>query len=154
MALTDPYGRRLDYLRLSVTGGCNMKCRYCLIDDACGDAGRAPASEEELLSIVRVLAGLGVRKVRITGGEPLLRPRLAALVGRLARIQPLRELSLTTNGLLLAPQARRLKSAGLSRVNISLDTLKRDRFRAITGGAGLPRVLAGIEASQIGRAHV
>jgi cyclic pyranopterin phosphate synthase len=68
-------------------------------------------------------------------------------VGRLARIQPLRELSLTTNGLLLAPQARRLKSAGLSRVNISLDTLKRDRFRAITGGAGLPRVLAGIEAS-------
>ncbi|MFA5138104.1 MAG: GTP 3',8-cyclase MoaA [Elusimicrobiota bacterium] len=145
MDLIDSYGRRLDYLRLSVTGLCNMKCRYCLVDDA--RAAREPATDDELLSLVRLLAGLGVGKVRVTGGEPLLRPGLDALIRGLSRIKGVRDLSLTTNGLLLASRARELKAAGLSRVNISLDTLRRDRFRSITGGPGLSRVLAGIEAS-------
>ena len=147
--LTDSFGRVHSDLRISVTDRCNIRCFYCM-----PETGAEFAPVESLLSfseiehLVRVAAPLGIRKIRLTGGEPLLRPKLPELVAALSGISGIKDLALTTNAVLLAQHAKPLFDAGLRRLNIHLDTLDRDRFRTITRRDGLPRVLAGIEAAQ------
>lgn len=146
-ALRDGFGRRLEYLRLSVTDRCNLRCVYCL---PASGAVFAPAEDAldpgEIERLVRVGRGLGIDKIRLTGGEPLIRPDLLEIVERLARLD-LADLSLSTNGVLLAPLATRLKAAGLDRVNVSLDTLDAGRFRRIARHGDLAAVRAGIDAA-------
>jgi cyclic pyranopterin phosphate synthase len=147
--LKDGFGRTLDYLRVSVTAACNLACAYCRVPGV-ASTPRDPAgelSDDELVFLVSCFTGLGVSRVRLTGGEPLRRPGLAGLVDRLARLPGIEDLALSTNGLGLAPLARALRRAGLSRVNVSLDSLRDDRFREITGRDGPGAVLAGIEAA-------
>lgn len=147
--LIDKYGRVHDYLRISVTDRCNLRCVYCMPEEGMTfEPDHRILSYEEITEIVRVLAQLGVRKIRLTGGEPLVRKQLDRLVGMLAAIPGIEDIALTTNGIYLANFAEALKSAGLTRVNISLDSLKQDRFAMITRGGDLKRVLAGIEASR------
>ena len=147
--MEDQYGRSITYLRVSVTDLCNLRCRYCM--PACG-VDKRPHGDilrfEEIAEIVAAAAELGVRKVRITGGEPLVRPGLPELCHRLSRIPGVEELDLTTNGLLLERDAQALKEAGVCRVNVSLDTLRPDRFAAMTRGGNLEQVLRGIEAAR------
>lgn len=143
--LIDRFGRVHTDLRVSVTDRCNIRCSYCM--PAEGVTFR-PRSElltfEEMERFVRVAVSLGIRQVRLTGGEPLLRADLPKLVRKLARLDGLHDLSLTTNGILLPDLARPLRQAGLQRLNISLDTLSEQRFREISRRPGLDRVLAGI----------
>ena len=146
--MTDEFSRSITYLRVSVTDLCNLRCRYCM--PACGVAKRGHddiLSFEEIWEIVSAAAKLGVRKVRITGGEPLVRPGLPELCRRISRIPGIEELVVTTNGLLLAEQAEALKNAGVRRVNISLDTLDPEKFSCMTRGGDLDQVLRGIEAA-------
>jgi cyclic pyranopterin phosphate synthase len=144
--LVDAQGRALTYLRLSVTDRCNFRCGYC---SPGAWAGRANLLDEaELVRLASLFVRLGVRKVRLTGGEPLLRPDLLGIVRGLRALPGLTELCLTTNGHLLARHAQDLKAAGVDRVNVSIDSLDADRFRTLTGGQGdLPQVLAGIDAA-------
>jgi cyclic pyranopterin phosphate synthase len=148
-SLIDGYGRLHDNLRVSVTDRCNIRCFYCMPER---DVEFVPRAEiltfEEIERFVRISASLGVRKVRITGGEPLVRRDLDGLVRRLASIPGIADLALTTNGVLLAEQAEALRQAGLKRLNVHLDTLERAKFFEITRRDELPRVLAGIEAAR------
>jgi cyclic pyranopterin phosphate synthase len=147
-ALLDAFDRTISYLRISVTDRCNLRCVYCM-----PPAGLPWIAKPDLLSfdeIVRVAmagAALGLRSIRLTGGEPLLRPRIVDLVRALAAIPGVDDISLSTNGLLLAELAEPLACAGLRRVNVSLDTLRADRFEELALRPGLGRVLAGIEAA-------
>jgi cyclic pyranopterin phosphate synthase len=147
--LLDRFGRRHTNLRLSVTDRCNIRCFYCM--PAEGVVFR-PRNElltfEEIERFVRALVPLGVNKLRLTGGEPLVRANLPELVHKLAAIPGIRDIALTTNGMLLDEQAAALKAAGLHRLNISLDTLREEVFQQITRREGLDRVLAGIAAAQ------
>jgi cyclic pyranopterin phosphate synthase len=144
----DCFNRRIHYLRLSVTDRCNLACSYCRLAVPAGlPADGDLLSFDEMTDLVRVAAKLGFDKLRLTGGEPLLREGIVDLVGRLSRIPGLDDLAMTTNGLLLAGYAEALRAAGLQRLNISLDTLDPERFRRIAGGDGLDRVLAGIRAA-------
>jgi len=147
--LTDGYGRVHDNLRVSVTDRCNIRCFYCMPER---DVEFVPRAEiltfEEIARFVRIAATLGVRKVRITGGEPLVRRGLEELVRRLAGIEGIQDIALTTNGVLLAEQAGRLYRAGLRRLNVHLDTLDRQRFRQITRRDELGRVLEGLETAR------
>lgn len=152
--IPDPFGRSIDYLRIAVTDRCNLRCVYCM------PAGGVPLiqqreilSYEEIQTIVRVAAHLGLRKIRLTGGEPLIRTELPRLIEMLSRIEGIKDLSLTTNGTLLRRYALELKRAGLTRVNVSLDTLKRSRFRDITRLGELKDVLAGIDAARDAGLH-
>jgi cyclic pyranopterin phosphate synthase len=148
-ALIDRLGRVHTNLRLSVTDRCNIRCFYCMPDENVRFLPRGDIlSFEEMERFVRVLAPLGVNKVRLTGGEPLVRADLPHLVERLAAIAGIEDIALTTNGILLAEQAQALKNAGLSRINISLDALTEETFRRIARRDGLDRVLAGIEAAK------
>ncbi|MBI4376958.1 MAG: GTP 3',8-cyclase MoaA [Elusimicrobia bacterium] len=146
--LRDSFGRRIDYLRLSVTDRCNLRCVYCL---PVSFSGFLPVSEllsaDDLVELVSCFAEQGISKIRVTGGEPLVRPGIVDLIARLSRVWGLRELSLSTNGVLLREQARDLAKAGLSRVNISLDSLKSERFQRMTRFGRLEDVLAGIDAA-------
>jgi cyclic pyranopterin phosphate synthase len=146
--LHDTIGRPLANLRLSVTDRCNLRCEYCMPEK---DYVWLPKEDilhfEEIDRLVDVFLDLGVRRVRLTGGEPLLRKDLRVLVERLAKKSRIEDLAMTTNGVLFAPAARDLKRAGLHRVTVSLDTLKPDRFLALTRSDELPRVLAGIDAA-------
>ncbi len=140
--------RVVDTLRISVTDRCNLRCIYCMPREGvslipCGEILRY----EEILRIVVCAARLGIRKLRITGGEPLVRRDVVDLVGALARIPGVEDLCMTTNGVLLKDFAARLKAAGLHRVTVSLDSLRPDRYEQITGSGCLARVLEGIEAS-------
>ena len=138
--LADGYNRTIDYLRVSVTDRCNLKCIYCMPKEgARNNEPSALLTADEILRVVRAAQRQGVRKVRLTGGEPLLRPDIVPLVASLKQAG-IRDLSLTTNGMLLPGMAARLKAAGLDRVNISLDTLDPERFRAITRGGEIGRV--------------
>jgi cyclic pyranopterin phosphate synthase len=147
-SLTDPYGRRIDYLRLSVTDRCDLRCMYCLPEDF-----RDFSEPEEWLTfdeIERVIAAfgaLGVRRVRITGGEPLLRKDLPQLVSRLAQLPCIEDLSLSTNAVGMTRSARNLHAAGITRINVSLDTLQPERFKRITRGR-LDKVIAGLMAAR------
>lgn len=147
--LVDRFGRVHSNLRVSVTDRCNIRCFYCMSDEGVEFKPREEIlTYEEIERFVRVVAGMGVRKIRLTGGEPLVRSDLAVLVERLAAIDGIEDLALTTNAILLAEQAAALKLAGLRRVNISLDALGEATFRRITRRSGLDRVLAGIEAAR------
>jgi cyclic pyranopterin phosphate synthase len=146
--MIDSFGRTIDYLRVSVTDRCNFRCVYCMPEEG---APVAPKAEiltfEEMERLLRIAAGLGVRKIRLTGGEPLVRKDIVELTGRVAAIPGIEDLSLTTNGFLLGSLAAPLAGAGLDRVNISLDTLRPDRFKAIARRGRIEDVLDGIRAS-------
>ncbi|MDQ2775668.1 MAG: GTP 3',8-cyclase MoaA [Acidobacteriota bacterium] len=147
--LLDTYGRVHSDLRISVTDRCNIRCFYCMPEQG---AEFAPISSlltfGQITHFVRRTVALGVRKIRLTGGEPLLRPKLPELIAALNEIPGIEDLALTTNGVLLADAAKPLYDAGLRRLNVHLDTLDRERFRTITRRDDLGRVLAGIEAAQ------
>src|SRR5438477_4121 len=148
-ALIDPQGRVVDYLRVSVTDRCNYGCSYCIPDDGVAHAERADVlSFEEIAALVRVFASLGVRRVRLTGGEPTVRRDLPTLVRMLRAIPGIDEIALSTNGHRLAELAAPLRAAGVDRLNVSLDSLDAERFRRITRRGDLLRVMAGIEAAR------
>ena len=148
MSLVDAERRVVKYLRLSVTDRCNFRCLYCMPEDGMQFSPRAEVlTFEEIVRLTEVFVSLGVTRVRLTGGEPLLRRDLVALVRRLSRIDGVEDLALSTNAFQLADCAQALRDAGLERLNISLDTLDPDRFRAITRTGELERVLAGIDAA-------
>lgn len=165
--MRDSFDRPIRYLRVSVTDRCNLRCAYCAPVDAPAEVAKrekpdiaclAPRRrllrDDEIISfaaierIVRAAVGLGVDKVRLTGGEPLVRPGIVGLVAALARIDGLETLCMTTNGSLLAPLAAGLKGAGLDSINLSLDTLDPARYQRITGGGSLADALAGLEAAR------
>ena len=146
--LVDSFGRVHTNLRISVTDRCNIRCVYCMPEAVAFLPRQQLLTFEEIERVVRVAAGRGVTKIRLTGGEPLVRRDLPRLVERLAAIPGIVDLGLTTNGILLAPLARPLFDAGLGRINISLDTLDPDRFRALTRRDGLDEVIAGVDAAR------
>ncbi|HWR23115.1 MAG TPA: GTP 3',8-cyclase MoaA [Feifaniaceae bacterium] len=141
--MKDQWGRDITYLRLSVTERCQLNCAYCRGYRM--QAEQRELTAEEFARVVRAMAKLGVKKVRLTGGEPLLRADILAIVSDLRAIKGIEEITLTTNGQLLPGRARALKEAGLTRVNISMDSLDADRYRAITGGGELAPVLIGMQ---------
>ncbi|MCI0469309.1 MAG: GTP 3',8-cyclase MoaA [Nitrospirae bacterium] len=151
-ACTDRYGRIIDYMRISVIDRCNLRCIYCMPSEGVkliehGDI----LSYEDIIRIVRIAAGLGVKKIRITGGEPLVRKDLDYLIASLNNIEGIEDISLTTNGILLKKYAKALSSAGLRRVNVSMDSLRPDRFRDITRGGDISEVWDGMnEAERLG----
>ncbi len=146
--LRDGYGRAVTYLRVSVTDRCNLRCFYCLPHD-CGVSRRPEQlSFEELARVVRAGVDLGIKKIRITGGEPLVRPGVVEFVRALRAVSGIEDLALSTNGTLLAEYAPALRAAGLMRINISLDTVRPAVFRAISGRNDLARVCAGIAAAR------
>lgn len=144
--MKDQFGRELTYLRVSVVDRCNLRCLYCMPSHGAGfDSWGDLLTYAELAEIVYCFAELGIRKVRITGGEPLVRKDIPELIFRMREIPEIRELAMSTNGVFLKGQAERLKKAGLDRVNVSLDTLNRERFRVIAGMDRLKEVLDGID---------
>lgn len=147
-ALTDTFGRVHNNLRISVTDRCNLRCVYCMPEEVTFLDKSALLSFEEIAAFVRAVAPLGIDKLRLTGGEPLLRRELHQLVRMLVNIPGIRDIGLTTNGLLLAQQANALFDAGLRRLNVSLDTLGPERFRVLARRDGLPLVLEGLAAAK------
>ena len=153
--IQDALGRSLKDLRISVMDRCNFRCSYCMPEEKYHPNFKFLPSEERLpfediIRITKIFADLGINKIRITGGEPLLRVNLTDLIGDLSRINGIDDIALTTNGVLLTKYASELKAAGLNRVTISLDTLDKEEFRTLTGRRGsLGRVLAGIKEAQI-----
>ncbi|MFN7925210.1 MAG: GTP 3',8-cyclase MoaA [Bryobacteraceae bacterium] len=144
--LVDTFGRQHDNLRISVTDRCNIRCFYCMPEEGVKFQAREEILHfEEVERFVRIAVKLGVRKLRLTGGEPLVRKDLPVLIEKLVSIPGVEDLALTTNAVLLADQAQALYDAGLRRINIHLDTLDRERFRQITRRDDHPRVMAGIE---------
>lgn len=152
--IRDPFGRSIHYLRISVTDRCNLRCIYCM---PAGGVPLMPRNEilsyEEIGAVVRAAAALGTNTIRLTGGEPLIRAELPRLIEMLSQTEGIKELSLTTNGTLLKKYAPELKQAGLARVNVSLDTLKADKYREITRLGELRDVLEGIEAARDAGLH-
>jgi cyclic pyranopterin phosphate synthase len=142
--LTDSFGRVHNNLRISVTDRCNLRCTYCMPEEVVFMDRSELLTFEEITHFVRVAAPLGIDKIRLTGGEPLLRRELPRLVRMLVEVPGIRDVGLTTNGLLLAGQARALYDAGLRRINVSLDTLDPERFRQVSRRDGLGQVLEGI----------
>lgn len=152
IGLIDAYGRIHDYLRISVTDRCNLRCIYCM--PSCGMEFVHESklmSFDEIEAAVAVMARMGIRKLRLTGGEPLMRQGLESLVSRLSVIQGIEDIALTTNGVFLAKKAEGLRAAGINRINISLDSLREERFREITRGGDLQKVTEGIlESLKVG----
>lgn len=149
MALTDRFGRAHTYLRVSVTDRCNFRCVYCMPADGMDWMPKPNLlSYEEIVRLVRVFAGLGITRVRLTGGEPLVRQDLEVLVDELGQIPGLTDIAMTTNAHRLAGCAQRLADAGLNRLNVSLDSLQPERFKALTRGGSLAKVLEGIDAAR------
>ena len=147
--LRDSFGRTIADLRISVTDRCNYKCFYCKTGLGLKAVPRSRLlTYEEIERLARIFLGMGIRKLRVTGGEPLLRKDLDNLIGRLAALPGLEDLALTTNGFSLSSKAGLLKRAGLNRVTVSLDSLDRERFREMTGQDDLDRVLEGIRVAQ------
>jgi cyclic pyranopterin phosphate synthase len=147
--LIDLYRRHLNYLRLSVTDRCNLGCLYCMPREG----GRKVSHEdiltyEEALRLSRIAIGLGVTKIRLTGGEPLVRKDLCQFIPRLTSLPGLKDVSLTTNGIFLRENLESIRAGGIKRLNVSLDTLKRERYEKITGFDGLKRVLEAIEQAR------
>ncbi len=146
--IIDQFGRHLTYLRVSVTDVCNLRCIYCMPEDMTFRPRAELMTDEEILTIVRLMADLGINKVRLTGGEPTVRPHIVEIVRQIAHIPTIRDVAMTTNALLLPQLAEPLARAGLRRVNISLDTLDPKKFRFITRWGDLDQVWAGIEAAE------
>jgi cyclic pyranopterin phosphate synthase len=149
----DPFGRSITYLRISLTDRCNLRCVYCMPKDGIQRQPRAEQlSVDEILRVVETASRFGVKRVRLTGGEPLVHPHIVEIVRRIASIPSIEEVSLTTNAMLLERLAQPLADSGLSRVNISLDTLDRERFTRITRGGNIDQVWRGVAAAE--RAHL
>jgi cyclic pyranopterin phosphate synthase len=150
--LIDLFARRIRYLRVSVTDRCNYRCTYCMPESLAGDVEFQPRAQllsfEEIERVVAVFARLGVRKIRLTGGEPTVRNGIVELVRRVAAVPGIEQVVMTTNGHVLADLAAPLAAAGLTSLNVSLDTLDAERFHALTGRGELSRVLAGIAAAR------
>jgi GTP 3',8-cyclase len=147
--MRDKLGRTINYLRLSITDRCNLRCRYCMPAQGVAMDPRAEIlNYEALLCIAEAAVGLGIEKVRITGGEPLVRRGSLRFLEQLGAIPGVEEMTLTTNGILLEKTAERLKAAGIDRLNVSLDSLDPQTFSQITRGGDLKRVLAGLEAAE------
>ena len=146
-SLIDPFGRKIEYVRVSVTDKCNYRCGYCMPEQGVHPEGRHTEylSYDELARIIQAFVNLGVAKVRLTGGEPLVRKNLASLVKKINAFDGLEDISLSTNAHYLAREAAVLKQAGISRVNISIDSLRPERFKNITRGGDLEKVLAGVD---------
>jgi GTP 3',8-cyclase len=147
--MLDRYNRHITYLRISVTDRCNLRCVYCMPEKG---IKLIPKNEilslEEIAEVVKVASGLRVKKIRLTGGEPLVRHGIVDLVDMISKISGIEEVTMTTNGILLAGYAHALKKAGLSRVNISLDSVSQEKYRQITRGGDLEAVFAGIRAAK------
>ncbi|MBW1988121.1 MAG: GTP 3',8-cyclase MoaA [Deltaproteobacteria bacterium] len=147
--IPDAHGRRASYLRVSVTDRCNLRCAYCTpAASFCPKPHQEILTYEEILAVVTQAVAMGVRKVRLTGGEPLVRRGLETLVEKIAALPGLLDLCLTTNGVLLADRAKALADAGLKRINVSLDSLDAETFARITGRDALDSVLSGLEAAE------
>lgn len=142
--LKDRFGRTIDYLRISVTDRCNLRCRYCMPEGIRSIPMGELLTYEEIAFVCEQAAGLGIDRIKITGGEPLVRKDCAVLVAMLRRIRGIRQVTMTTNGILLGAHLDELLEAGLDAVNISLDTLDRDQYRRITGADELDRALASV----------
>lgn len=147
--MIDTFGREIYYLRLSVTDRCNLRCRYCMPADGICNKKRHEEmlTEDEMVMAVRAAASLGIRKLRLTGGEPLVKKNILSICERCAAVDGIRELCMTTNGTLLPAMAGALKAAGVSRLNISLDTLDAEKYAAITRVGVLDEALRGVEAA-------
>jgi GTP 3',8-cyclase len=146
--MLDRFDRQISYLRISVTDRCNLRCVYCMPEEGIKLTTHEDIlSFEDIAAIVTTAASIGISKIRLTGGEPLVRRGIVDLVSMLAVISGVSEVAMTTNGTLLQPLAKRLKAAGLRRINISLDTLDADSYRRITRGGNLADALAGIDAA-------
>jgi cyclic pyranopterin phosphate synthase len=147
--VSDPFNRPINYLRISVTDRCNLRCIYCMPREGINLLHHSEIlTYEEIATIAGLAAELGINKLRLTGGEPLVRARLHELVALMAGIEDIDDISLTTNGILLKEHAAELKRAGLKRVNVSLDSLNRNKFQRITRHDKLNEVLQGIEAAK------
>ena len=151
--MTDPFGRQITYVRVSVTDRCNLKCVYCIPDGMEWVEREDILAYEEMARLIGVIARMGVSRVRITGGEPTVRRQLPDFVRMVRAIEGVREISLSTNALVLAPMASELRAAGLDRVNVSLDSLRPDRFKEITRGGDIRKVLEGIAAAETHGLH-
>ena len=147
--MVDGFGRRIEYLRISVTDKCNLRCVYCMPEEGLPWLRRGEIlTYEEIAGIVRVMAEMGLRRLRLTGGEPLVRKDLPRLVDMLAAVPGIEDIALSTNAVLLAPVAKRLRDAGVTRVNISLDSLRPGRADAIARRPGtLARIMEGLDAA-------
>jgi len=148
--MTDAFGRRIEYLRISVTDKCNLRCVYCMPEEGLPWLRRSQILDyEEIHQIVRVMAAMGLHRIRITGGEPLVRKELPALIRMLASVPGIEDIALSTNGVLLAPMAEALREAGVQRVNLSLDSLRPERVDALARRHGsFDRIMAGFEAAE------
>ena len=145
----DRYNRKVNYLRISVTDRCNLRCVYCMPERGIIRIKHQNIlSYEEIISFTKIAAASGIDKVRVTGGEPLIRKNIVYFFKLLAKVDGIKDISLTTNGILLAEYAKRLKNVGLQRVNISLDTLDPAKYKSITRGGDISKVMQGIEAAE------
>jgi cyclic pyranopterin phosphate synthase len=144
----DQFDRRINYLRISLTDACNLRCVYCMPEDMHFQSRHELMSDEEMLLLVQVAASLGVTKIRLTGGEPTIRPNLVELVRQIAATPGIRDLAMTTNGLLLSKLAQPLADAGLRRVNISIDTQNAEKYHRITRWGHIEDVWSGIRAAE------
>lgn len=147
--LIDKYGRTIEYLRLSVTDRCDLRCSYCM-PEGFKDFGEPEdwLTFDEIERVIRIFGELGTKRIRITGGEPLVRKNISELTARLSVLPGIEDLSLSSNATRMRKQALPLKEAGISRINVSLDTLKADKFKKITGGGKLEKVLDGLMAAK------
>lgn len=147
--MKDAYGRDINYLRISVTDLCNLRCRYCMPEEGISKVGhRDVLTVEEIYEIAEIFVSLGINKIRITGGEPLIRNGIISIVEKIGSLDGVKDFAMTTNGLFLKKYVKDLKSAGLNRVNISLDTLDEEKYSYITRGGKLKKVFEGIEAAK------
>lgn len=148
LKMVDSYGRHITYLRLSVTEQCNLRCRYCMPEGSvCRKARDHMLTEEEIIRAVKTAASLGIKKVRLTGGEPLMRKDILSICEKCAAVEGIREIGMTTNGILLPQYGAQLKAAGVQRINLSLDTLDASKYADITRGGRLSQALDGLHAA-------
>lgn len=147
MALIDPFNRKIEYVRVSVTDKCNYRCGYCMPEEGVHPEGEHTEylNYDELARIIKAFVALGVAKIRLTGGEPLVRKDLSKLVAQISQYDGLEDIALSTNAHHLAREAQALKDAGITRANISIDSLRPERFKNITRGGDLAKVLAGVD---------
>lgn len=147
--MKDSFGREINYLRISLTDRCNLRCKYCMPEKGVSKfLHEDMLTLEELYEIAKVFVDLGINKIRFTGGEPLARKGVVDLIAKISKLDKVKDLAMTTNGILLKEYAKDLKKAGLNRVNISLDTLNENKYSMITRGGNLKSVLEGIEEAK------
>lgn len=154
--MNDHYGRRVNYMRIAVTDRCNLRCRYCMPENGIEKKEHAAIlRHEEIVNIVKAGAAVGINKIRLTGGEPLVRRGITQLIEQIAGVEGIEDIGMTTNGTLLERYAEGLKAAGLRRINVSLDTLNPTKYREMTRGGNLSQVLRGLEkAKEVGLAPI